>query len=194
MSFLLQRRSKAIVPTPDPPVRRLPDSGVIQASVLVVPPDGSVHETGMMYGEFDVESDSTLQMILSQYRIFGLVQVAEYNPSAIIIADIVCVPMKYVGRQVKPETWYLPTRDTWQYPIIRQHHARLLARLNVEVKHHSIMQSGDDYKHFTYQTVIQEDHRVFLVVHCLIGPYSRDMKIAMNISANVNYYKEGRLH
>ena len=65
MSFLLQRRSKAVVPTPDPPdppVRRLPDRGVIEASVLVVPPDGSVHETGMKCAEFDVESDSMLRM------------------------------------------------------------------------------------------------------------------------------------
>lgn len=62
MSFF-QRRSKAIVrATPDPPVRQLPDHGVIKASVLVVPPDGSVRETGMKYGEFDVESDLTLRM------------------------------------------------------------------------------------------------------------------------------------
>ena len=65
MSFLLQRRSKAVVPTPDPPdppIRRLPNRGVIEASVLVVPPDGSVHETGMKCAEFDVESDYMLRM------------------------------------------------------------------------------------------------------------------------------------
>jgi len=62
MSFLLHRRSKAVVPTPDPPVRRLPNKGVIEASVLVVPPDGLVCETGMKYAEFDIESDSSLRM------------------------------------------------------------------------------------------------------------------------------------
>ncbi|EDR10155.1 uncharacterized protein LACBIDRAFT_325790 [Laccaria bicolor S238N-H82] len=103
--------SKAIVPTPDPPpVRWLPDRGAIKASVLVVPPDGLVGKTGMK---------CITEMILRQYRIFGVVQVAECN-SDIIIADIVCVPTKYARGQVQPETWYLPSRHTWQYPVINQ--------------------------------------------------------------------------
>ena len=61
MSFLLQRRSKAVVPTPDPPVRpQVPDRGVIEASVLVVPPDGLVHKTGMKYKEFNVKGLSRM--------------------------------------------------------------------------------------------------------------------------------------
>ena len=132
------------------------------------------------------------ETILRQYRIFGVVQVAECNSSAIIIADIVCVPTKYARGQVQPESWYLPSRYTWQYPVIHQHRARLLARLKAEVRHHSIMQSGDDYKHLTYKMGIRGGHRVFLVVHWLIGPYSQDMKIALNISANVEYF-QGRL-
>lgn len=84
MSFF-QRRSKVIVPTPDPPVRRqVPDRGIIEASVLVVPPDGLVRKTGMKYEEFNVESLS--EMILMYDKIIGLVQVAECNSSAIIIA------------------------------------------------------------------------------------------------------------
>lgn len=43
MSFLPRVRQQA------------PDHGAIQASVLVVPPDGLVHETGMKYAEFNVE-------------------------------------------------------------------------------------------------------------------------------------------
>lgn len=128
-------------------------------------------------------------MILEQDILYGVVQVAQCNSSAIIIADILSVPM--VEGQVKPETWYLPSRHTWQYPIIRGDCAQLLARLKVEVQHHTIMQSekDDDYK-YTGGCPVWEDHRVFLVVHWLIGPYSQDMKVAMNISATLGYYKE----
>lgn len=129
------------------------------------------------------------EMILSQHRTTGVVQVAECNSSVTIIADIVCVPMKDLGGQVKPETWYLPSRHTWQYPIIRGH-AQLLTRLKVEVQHHSVMQSDDSgYKYFKPYPVLWEGHRLFLVVHWLIGPYSQDMKVALNISASLGYYK-----
>lgn len=36
--------------------------------------------------------------------------------------------MKHVGEQVKPDTWYLPSRHTWQYPIVRRDRAQLLTR------------------------------------------------------------------
>lgn len=188
MSFLLQRRSKAAAPTPDPPVRQqVPDRGVIQASVLVVPPDGLVCKTGMEYEEFDVKSLS--QMYLGHEKISGVVQVAQCNSGAIIIADIVSVPMKDV-EQVRPETWYLPLRHAWKYPVICGD-ARLLARSKVEVDQHhtnSAMQPDKDYKGFGLRQLL-EGHRVFLVVHWLIGPYSEEMRIALNIHANISYYK-----
>lgn len=172
MSFF-QRRPKVVVPTPNPPVtpvRRFPNNGLVKASVLVIPPNGSVRQTGILkYGEFDVESDSALRMVLRQYRILGVVQVAECNSSAIIIADIVCVPMKYVGEQVEPETWYLPSSHTWQYPLVHQHRAHLITRSKVGVQHHSTMQSDDDFKPLTSsKRELLEGDRVFLVVHCLI--------------------------
>jgi hypothetical protein len=130
-------------------------------------------------------------MILSQYRIFGVVQVAECNSSVIIIADIVCVPMKDVEGQVEPETWYLPLRHTWQYPIVNTNRALLLARSKAEVQHHGTMEPGHDYGGLNRQLL--EGDRVFLVVHWLMGPYSQSMRIALNIYANIGYYKPRRL-
>jgi hypothetical protein len=57
---LFRRHAKVNLPTPDPPVRRLPGNEAVKASVLIVPPDGLVCKTGMKYAEFDVEADPIL--------------------------------------------------------------------------------------------------------------------------------------
>ncbi|EDR05032.1 uncharacterized protein LACBIDRAFT_330098 [Laccaria bicolor S238N-H82] len=154
MSFLLQRRSKAAAPTPDPPVRQqVPDSGVIQASVLVVPPDGLVCKTGMKYEEFDVKSLSP-ETYFDYEKIYGVVQVAQCNSGAIIIADIVSVPMKD-EEQFRPETWYLSLRHAWKYPVICGD-ALLLARSKAKVDQHhsnSVMQPDKDYKSSRYYNI-----------------------------------------
>lgn len=129
--------------------------------------------------------------MLQQGYFFGVVQVAQCNSSTLIIADIVAVPMKDVEGQIQPETWYLPLRHTWRFPIVNKFRAMLLARSNVEVQHHGFMQPDKDHSGFSYKLL--EGHRVFLVVHWIIGPYSQSMRIALNIWASVTYQKQTQL-
>lgn len=127
------------------------------------------------------------EMILAQDKLFGVVQVAQCNSSALIIADIISVSMKDVEGQFEPKSWYLPIRHAWQFPIVNGRRALLLARSMVEVQHHGFMQPDKGYKGFRH--LLKEGRRIFLVVHWVIGPYSQNMRIALNIYANIGYEK-----
>ena len=140
------------------------------------------------YRDDTTKLTTATEMILAQDKLFGVVQVAQCNSSALIIADIISVPMKDVEGRIEPKSWYLPMRHAWQFPIVNGRRALLLARSMVEVQHHSFMQPDKDYEGFRHQLL--EGRRIFLVVHWVIGPYSpKNMRIALNIYANIGYEK-----
>jgi hypothetical protein len=129
-------------------------------------------------------------MVCSNYNITGVIEVSQCNTSATIIADIVLVEHDG-GGEVEPEAWYLPSAHPWRFPILDKDRATLLARSKVEVRSgsHSVLDADTNYYKKRYKTVLWEWHRVFLVVHLLVGPSSQVTNIGLNISGYLNFYK-----
>jgi hypothetical protein len=127
-------------------------------------------------------------MVCSGCNITGVVEVAECNSNTTIIADIVCV--KHGEGQVNPESWYCSSTRTWRYPVINGGRASLLARSKIDIQgfgSHGIMDPCEYM--MLHRKVLRECHRVFLVVHWLIGPTGQDRRIALNISGYLHYDK-----